>query len=208
MYLTGGGPASGKTTGLLQNERAAIPDKTKAAHINADEAKEYLPEYTAGKKAKDMYAASFVHEESSETAKDATTKALKAGHDVVFDSTGDGGVDSLEKKIKQYRAAGAKNVVANYATIDVNEAVRRSDARAEKSGRFVPHTYLKENHAAVAATLKGAIERKLFDKLDVWDTSENGKPATHIASFTKDGGLKVLDKDRWAKAMARADGNP
>lgn len=208
MYLTGGGPASGKTTGLLNNKLAAIPDKTKAAHINADEAKEHLPEYKAGKAAKDMYAASFVHEESSDTAKEAVGKALEAGHDVVFDSTGDGGVDSLEKKIAGYRAAGAKKIVANYATIDVNEAIRRSDERAEKSGRFVPHTYLKENHAAVAATLKGAVERKLFDKLDVWDTSRDKMPPIHVASFTKEGGLKVLDKDRWDKAMARADGTP
>lgn len=219
MYLTGGGPASGKTTGLLNNKLAAIPDKATAAHINADEAKEYLPEYKAGKAAKDMYAASFVHEESSETAKNAVNKALGNGHDVVFDSTGDGGVDSLDKKINGYtdkdgkhvpgyRDMGAKKIVANYATIDVNEAVRRSDERAEKSGRFVPHTYLRENHAAVAATLKGAIERKLFDKLDVWDTSRDKLPPIHVASFTKEGGLVVHDKARWDKAMARADGTP
>lgn len=206
VYMTGGGPASGKTTGLLHNEKAGIPDKSKAAHINADEAKEFLPEYKAGQRAKDKNAASFVHEESSYVAKKGVVDALKAGHHVVFDSTGDSGIDSLEKKVAQMRAQGAKKVVANYATLNVDEAIRRSDARAEKSGRFVPHEYLRANHRDVAKTVQGAIERGTFDNLDVWDT--NGRDPVHVASYVKGEGLTIHDKDAWEAFQKRADGQP
>ncbi|HTM22686.1 MAG TPA: zeta toxin family protein, partial [Kofleriaceae bacterium] len=201
VYMTGGGPASGKTTGLLENPGAGIPGKGKAAHIDADGAKADLPEYRRGVAAGDRGAAAHVHEESSYMAKTAIRNALESGHDVVFDSVGDNGIRKLEEKVNDMRAAGAKRIVANYATTDVDEAIRRSDARAEQTGRFVPHDVITYAHADVVHTLNAAIARGTFDELKVWDTST--RTPKLIAEYTKEGGLQVRDQAAWKAHLAR-----
>lgn len=218
FHMTGGGFASGKTSALIKNEKTDIPGTDKAAHLSADDARHFIPEYKQGVKAKDPTAATFVQEEASFAAKQALQKAIKAGHDTVYDSSGDSGVDSLEEKINQYRSWGVKNVVANYATLDVDEAIKRSDDRAKQEGpdkgRFISHAYLRANHVNVAQTVLGAIDRKLFDKLDVWsnDSTIGHPPGTkdpiHLATFTKTGGLKVHDAEGWEKFKGRAKGAP
>jgi hypothetical protein len=208
FYMTGGGFAAGKTTALMKNPKISMPGKDKAAHISADDARHHFPEYKAGVAAGDPMAATFVQEEASYSAKQAIEKAIKGSHDVLYDSSGDSGVDGLEKKINQYRAWGAKRIVANYATLDVDEAVRRSDNRAKEpgpdKGRFIPHTLIRANHQNVAQTVLGAIERKLFDELDVW--SNDSKPPVHLATFRKETGLKIHDEKGWQVFKNRADG--
>jgi hypothetical protein len=205
VYMTGGGPASGKTKGLLENPGAGIPDRTKAAHIDPDSAKGHLPEYKAGVANGVKSAAAYTHEESSYMSKAAVARALGSGHSVVYDSVGDSGIDKLHAKVQQMREQGAKRVVANYATVDVGTAIARSDARAAKTGRYVPHAYIRQAHQDVSRTAIAAIERGTFDKLTVWDNS--GKSAIKIATYDKSGGgLKVLNKSAWAAFTARGEG--
>lgn len=199
VYMTGGGPASGKSTGLLENPKTGIPTSAKAAHVDPDGAKKHIPEYNAGVAAKDKTAAAFVHEESSHMAKSTMNGALSNGHDVVYDSVGDSGYKKLSGKVAEMRANGAKNIEAHYATVDVDEAIRRSDSRAAKTGRFVPHEYIREAHRDVSRTFRESVKEGLFDKADLWDTGgKQGDAPKHVASYTKSGGLKIHDKDAWS----------
>lgn len=206
VYMTGGGPASGKTTGLLNNPQAGIPGTAKAAHINADDAKEYIPEYRAGVKAGNKAAASYAHEESSYMSKVGMARALGSGHDVVYDSVADSGIAKLSSKVQQMREQGAKRVEASYATLDVKEAIRRSDVRAMATGRFVPHAFIEAAHADVARTTLAAVNTGVFDSLKVFDTGGPlGKPPRLIATYDKAGkGLTVTNSKLWAAFLARA----
>jgi len=203
VHMTGGGPASGKSTGLLHNPATKIPGKEGAAHIDPDGAKLHIPEYNDRVKAGDKGAASYVHEESSHMAKSSIDDALAAGHDVVYDSVGDSGIQKLTGKVEKMRAQGAKRIVAHYATVDVEEAIKRSDKRAERTGRFVPHEYIRQSHADVARTSVAAIETGLFDALDVYDTS--GDKPIHVASYVKGKGLKVHDQAAWDRHKKRGE---
>lgn len=192
VSMTGGGPASGKSEGLLNNEGTGLPAmRGQAVHIDADQAKEKLPEYVAGVKAKNKTAASYTHEESSYMTKAALSTALANGQNVVFDSVADGGVESLAAKVAKMRAAGAKVINADYATVPLAEAYRRSDARALDKGRFVPHAVIAAGHVGVSQTVSGAIDRNLFDRLRIWDTSGD---TPRIIAAMEGGKLVVSDQ--------------
>lgn len=214
-FMTGGGPASGKTAALLDHpEVTGLPGKREAAHVSADDAKEHIPEYQhatkydkedreAGGRGDDR-AGSFAHEESSHMAKAAMSHALKSGRDMVLDSTNDNGIDNVEARVKKLRDDGAKRVVAHYATIDVNEAIRREAPRAARTGRKVPESYMRAVHQGVTDTIQAAIKRGTFDELHVWDTGvKKGEAPIHVASYTRQGGLKVHDQAAYEKFQAR-----
>lgn len=204
VYMTGGGPASGKTVGLLNNPLAGIPNSSKAVHADPDGAKEAIPEFVANKNLGDKSIASRVHEESAYMSQEAVKAGLSSNHDVVYDSTGDSGIEKLAAKVKKIREQGAQKVVAHYATVDVDEAIRRSDSRAKHTGRYVPHDYLKQVHRDVTKTVLGAIERGVYDSLDLWDTSSSGAPE-HVASYTKSDGLKIHNKSSWEAFQKRGN---
>ncbi len=142
------------------------------------------------------------HEESAHMSQRAVKEALAAGKDVVYDSSGDGGIDKLASKVQKMRDQGAKRVVANYATVDVETAIQRSDERAKVEGRYVPHQYIRDVHRDVAKTAVAAIERGVYDKLDVWDTTKIGGTA-HIATYDREKGLVVHNEDLWNKFKER-----
>lgn len=194
VYMTGGGPASGKTSGILENEGTAIPDKKRAAHIDPDGAKSHIPEYQQGVKSGYPGAAGYAHEESSYMAKAATARALQGGHDVVYDSVGDSGIDKLHEKVQTMRAQGAKRVVADYATVPVATALQRNADRAAKTGRLVPPAYVEHAYRDVPKTVQGAISRNTFDRMRVWDTS--GDKPKLLATHEK-GKLTVHDQAGW-----------
>lgn len=209
VYMTGGGPASGKTTALLNNPDARVPKQGTAAHINPDDAKATLPEYRQGVEAGDQAAAGATHEESSHMTKVATQRALESGHDVVLDTVGDSGIKKLTEKVEAMRAQGAKKIVARYVTIDVDTAAQRALARGESEGRVVNEKYLRDAHADVSRTVQAAIETGLFDDLSVYDNDvPRGEKPHKIATYTKAGGLKVLDSGRWDAFKARGSAAP
>jgi predicted ABC-type ATPase len=201
LYMTGGGPASGKTSGLLKNPELRIPNRENAAHINPDSAKEALPEYRAGIQAGDEQAANNTHEESSYMAKESTTHAIKAGHDVVLDTVGDSGISKLQAKVEQLRRDGATKIVASYATNDVDTALERATSRGIREGRVVNAKYLRESHADVARTVPAAIERGVFDELTVWDTEDRAPRL--LATYTRGSGLKINDQIGWDRFLSR-----
>jgi predicted ABC-type ATPase len=154
--VMGGGAASGKSS-IIESGDVTLP----RGHVlvNPDDAKAVIPEYQQLVAAKDTRASSFVHEESSDMAKQLTRESLSRGHHTVLDGIGNGAIDDLAAKIAKGRAAGAKRIVGDYVTVDTDEAVRRAIARGEATGRFVPETTIRHGHELVSKTFYQATKR-------------------------------------------------
>ena len=198
-FMMGGGPASGKSS-VLDAGHIKMPKNTLA--VDSDKIKGYLPEYIKGVADGDVGAAAFAHEESSYLGKKILAEAANKKGNVLLDGTGDNSIDNLRKKIKMIKSGGQK-VEAHYMTMDTELSVKIEKARAAKTGRKVPESFLRETHAAVSDIVPKAIKEGLFDEITIWDNNIKGQPI-RIAS-AKGKKLVVHDKARWEKFLAKAD---
>jgi len=196
-YMTGGGPASGKSHAMKQFD---MPENTVV--IDSDAIKGKLPEYKSMMDAKDPRAAAYVHEESSYLSKRILKEASEQKYNTMLDGTGDSSIDGLRSKTETMRKGGRK-VEANYVTVDTEVAVARNLQRAEKTGRYVPESVVRGTHASVSRVVPQALSEGLFDKFTLWDTSSGGK-ATKVASAE---GKKVTvhDEALWKTFLAKGE---
>lgn len=190
MTFMGGGSGAGK--GTLQRE--GILDFDGRIVIDADKAKEAIPEYRLLVDEDNPIAAAFVHEESSDMAVRLTAEALDNNFNTVLDGTGDSSIEKLAGKVESARQQGAKKVVAEYVTIDTDEALKRAAERAARSGREVPEDVIRGTHSSVSRIFPEAAERNLFDELRLWDNS--GKPPELIYE-KKNGVERILNPERY-----------
>ncbi len=171
LVFMGGGPASGKSS-VVQSGDVDVPDNR--VQIDPDRAKKAIPEYQKMVAAGDIdNAAGYAHEESSALAKRAYEAAAKNNMNVCYDGTGDGSVRSVEKKLETARKNGMK-VDGVYVTCSTEEAIRRSDARAAKTGRKVNHDTIRDTHRKVSQILPQVADK--FDTVSLYDTGQGGKP--------------------------------
>jgi predicted ABC-type ATPase len=199
LHLLGGGPASGKST-MLGSGKVDVPTGKEAVQINADDVKEQIPEYAAMVAAGDPRAAMFSHEESSYIAKEIQARAYANGQNVVLDGTGNSSLESLQGKIDTAHAYGYQ-VVGNYATVPSDIAVERANARAERTGRVVPESVVREIHASVSSVFPQAAGS--FDKVNLWDNT--GKAPVLLA--TGGGGqLDIKDAAGYQAFLDKAKG--
>jgi predicted ABC-type ATPase len=199
FYMMGGGPASGKSS-VINSGQVTLPQ---AAHIDADAIKTQLPEYNALQGAKDMRAASFVHEESSGLGKTAMSQAFGAGQNVLLDGTGNASLDGVKSKANAARQAGYK-VHAEYVTCSVDEAVRRNIERAKKTGRLPPEAFLRHTHKTVSQILPQAIAEGVFDHVRLWDTEHPGPDGKPTLVATGAGSqLTVHNQQLWDSFVAK-----
>jgi len=200
FLLMGGGSASGKSS-VFRHGLVKTPDNM--VKMDSDDIKGKLPEYDAMVKGKNSKAAAYAHEESSDISKQIMGKGLKQNYNTMLDGTGDSSLEKLKKKTDAARAAGHR-VRAVYLTVDTNEAIRRSDARAEKSGRKVPHEAIRAIHSSVSRVVPQAIKAGLYDDFELWDNNAVGKPPKRIAR-AKGTKLEVLDEKAWAAFLAKGE---
>ncbi len=200
VHMLGGGTASGKST-IKRNGSVAVPTHGEAVQVDADELKKELPEYRAMYTAGNTEWARMTHEESSYLAQKAIVTALNNKRSVVYDGTGDSGIEKLAAKVKMYRDNGAKKIVADYATADLATALERERARAAHTSRKVPDAVIRESHRAVSHVFPKAVERGLFDEARLWDT--NVSPPKLIAHAQKDK-MTVHDFDRYQAFLDKA----
>lgn len=179
-----------------------------AVRADPDALKSGIPEYQklAGGDPPDPSAATYVHEESSELAKDAVKEGLGSGKDVVYDTSADTNPDKLASKVDGFRQAGAGRVICNYAfSGSIEESQARADARAAASGglrRFVDPGVLAANAHEVANCWFSSAERGTFDSLGLWSTAGKfGDPPTQIA-HAEGGQITVVDPVMFAKFQA------
>jgi predicted ABC-type ATPase len=199
FYMTGGGPASGKST-MVDANPARFPSAAESVHIDPDGVKKYLPEYNRLVADGDSRAAAFAHEESSYLSKRVIAESFDRDQDILFDSVGDSGIEKLSAKLDQAHAAGHR-VVANYASNDLDLAIRLSEARAKKTGRRVPLDYLVDAHADVTDTFIDAVRLGKFDEAYLWDTNIQNVPRL-IGAFDGDT-FEIIDLELFEDFVAK-----
>ena len=198
VYMTGGGPASGKSS-VLESGQVGFPTNEQAVYISADDFKAMLPEYQALTKIGDRDAGAKAHDESSDLSWMALSIASRT-KDVVFDGTGNNSIEKLAERVAKMRAAGAR-VVATYVSQPVEQALKNEQRRFEKTGRGVPEATLREIHQRVSQIFPEAIARGLFDEAQLFDTSVLGKPRLVVSH--KDGVTTIHDKELYGQFLAK-----
>lgn len=188
----GGGPASGKSSVMNVEENNVV--------VDADTMKSQLPEYQDMLDRGDSRAAAFSHDESSYLSSRVMNEGLAGGYNVTLDGTGDSGTAKLRGKVERARAAGA-TVNAKYVTVDTDEAVRRSNLRAQETGRVVPESVIRETHANVSQTFNDAIQEDMFDSVQLWDN--NGPTPNLIGEKPPGGTWHVNDNDAYDRFLAK-----
>jgi len=160
-----GTTASGKSTARKQVE----PDPFEgfgAVEVDPDAVKSMLPEYRQSIALSAKDAARIVHGESSDIANEIRKRALAERKNVIVDGTGKS-LSKMEKKIDDARSYGHR-VSALMPHVPADECKKRADVRAEKTGRYVPHSIIEE-----CAEKVGKNFLKLQDKFDVFNLFDN-----------------------------------
>jgi predicted ABC-type ATPase len=89
--------------------------------------------------------------------------------------------------------------------VDTDEAVSRAMKRAEKTGRMVPETTIRQIHGSVSDTFKKAVDHDLFDTAELWDN--NGKAPRLIGEKKAGGSWTVHDQGAWQRFLDKGEGS-
>jgi len=204
-FVTMGGPASGKTSGLAI---LGIAGRSDFVHVDPDTVKTGdkhlgttgLPEFhegaslgfsAGGERVSSKSAASVVHDESSYIADRLRDKAIEARKNVVVDGTG----KNAEKHIALIRRLKDEgyhvHLIMPHQT--AQNAKRLNKIRSAKQGRHVPEDIVDEayskiphNFHRIAAEADEAVlfnARDGFPPKKVWQKHVSGETTTHDAHF-------------------------
>lgn len=190
MTMLGGGPASGKSS-VMNPDTSKDPN---AVTVDPDAIKKMLPGFAEMAKASPN-AAAYYHEESSALAKRFSEVAYKENYNVVYDGTGDGSPNSVQKKIDGARANGYR-VEAKYVSIDTEEAVRRNQKRYDdavakgETPRLPPVEMVIATHTK--CTDISVAKASEFDHIEIWDNNGARGQQKLIATGGNGSGLKVV----------------
>lgn len=196
LFLAGGSGA-GKSTILNLLDDSVRP--TGAVMVNPDLFKEALPEYRTLVEGGSKYASVAVHEESSDIAKGLLTQAVKGDYHAIVDGTGDSGEGKFLAKINAQEALGRKVTVV-MVDIPTDVAIERADARAARSGRYVPHAEIRKIHRSVARN-----HLVWRDRVADWQVWSNDDKPRLIARRVNGDPIEVLDPARYAQALAKGE---
>ena len=206
LFMAGGG-ASGKSTILKSGQVDEPPD---AVLLNADAIKECLPEYDALRLDPDdetaKKAAAAVHEESSALNKRLIRYTQLANSNYVVDGTGDGKPGSFLKSVTEAKKKGA-DVKLVYATIPVEDAVGRAEARFQgKARRWVPPDILYGAHEGAARAFNNDVAPSDFP-FEIYDTSfQPPKLIAERKSGKGEGAIDIKDPEMFGLFQQRGQG--
>jgi predicted ABC-type ATPase len=208
LYMTGGGYGSGKST-MLKQAQGALPDPANAILVDPDAIKDELPEFGEMAAKGDWGAATAVHEESSWVAKIAVDRALAEGRDTIYDTSGDGGWNSMTKKIARFRARAPNALIYGVyvSPLSVKEAIARVAQRAAAATgarRHVPRTLVVANHESVGAVFGLAADTGLFDYLQLYRSDGAFGDPLRLVAHAKDGRITVDDEDAYQAFLRSA----
>lgn len=198
VTFMGGGSGAGK--GSIQRS-GDVTFRRGTTIVDSDEAKKAIPEYREMLDAGDNKAAAFVHEESSDMAQRLMAESIDSGFDTVLDGTGDSTFEKMAGKVARAREQGGQRVVAEYVTIDTDEALRRAAQRAARTGREVPEDVIHGTHEAVSKIFPKLADADTFDELRLWD---NMGDTPELIYERIDGVERVLNPERF-EAFLRKD---
>lgn len=195
FYMTGGGSGSGKSN-FLKNADKFMGQSDNTVILDCDSIKGKFPEFDIT----NIDSARFLHEESSALTKRILKIGIDNNYNMLLDGTGDGGENSILKKITSAKEKGYK-VIASYATIDeakaqANNITRFNNALKEgKQARLVPVSMVRKTHRDVSNVLPKVADK--FDRVDLYDMNDynnikhiavggNGKKLTVIKGYEKE----------------------
>lgn len=156
VLFMAGGTASGKSSALALPENADVVPKD-AVHVDPDEIKAMLPEYVQMVQAGDKFAASGVHEESSDISKRLLAEGMKRGLNIVRDGTGNSpNPRKFAGQIEEMRKSGYEPHLL-YVNAPTDVAVKRMIGRAKETGRYVPVPEVKSQHLNVSKNFEHGV---------------------------------------------------
>lgn len=173
-----------------------------SVYVNPDDIKELLPDTQRLRSSDDDRWAALAHEESSDVAARLRKDAEQAGFPMVIDGTGDSAPGKFLGKIQDAEKAGYRTKVV-FVDIPTDEAIRRAEERAERTGRKVSSEQIRAIHQNV--TQRHLDWRDKVDNWEVWandDEKQGGRRL--IASRTDGGPIKVEDKKRYDQMLEKA----
>ena len=209
QWMNGGGPGSGKSsltegvnkelTGYDANSVLLDPDNVKK---ELPEVQEALARIEAGEASEvDIEWAGLSHEESSYIAKRIHLASLERHHNVIFDGTGDGGVDSVRKKVELARKNGYKRVEANYLYLEPDEGIKRAKARQVESFRKVPVKIIEETYENISQIFPQLVDAQIFDTLRLFDNNQERGVTAKLVFEQEDGEDQVLDQESYDRFL-------
>jgi hypothetical protein len=229
VTFMGGGAGSGK--GSIQG---MIDTRAGTVKVDPDAVKQVIPEFkSVGADTSEKAAGSFVHEESSQVAKEAMARSIDSGFDTVLDGTGNGSINGLATKVEKARDGGGERVVAEYVTIDTEEALARAAWRATNEfmpkdgnaaelaawsarepmkftgpkspdfGRGVADNIVRGTHESVSRVLPKAVDQGLFDEVRLWDNMTPLGEPPKLVMSQKDGVTTIHDRVKWESFLRK-----
>lgn len=202
VLMMAGGTASGKSTALALPENAGETPED-AVHIDPDEIKAMIPEYNQMVQAGDKFAASGVHEESSDISKRLLAEAMKRGLNIVRDGTGNSPGPKFGGQIRDMVNAGY-DVRVFYVNAPTDLAIVRATSRAQRSGRWVPEPEIRNQHTRVSQRfvehVRPLVEDGTISHIAMWQTE--GAPT----KFAEGGGgqFSVVEPDLYQRFVDKA----
>ena len=191
LYMTGGGPAAGKSE-MLGAGDIDLPDRY--VHNDPDALKGMLPEVQDMQHAGNPDWARLSHEESSYLSKRVTAAAYENHQDLVLDSTGDSSLRSLTGKIDKAHAAGY-TVEGDYISRDPEAAVQAALERGVKTGRFVPESVIRNTYENLRTVVPASVDK--FDVFRLYDNNGPKGSAFLAAEKPSGGSLTIHDQAAW-----------
>jgi predicted ABC-type ATPase len=162
--FTAGGPASGKS-GLI--DHLGLADGVLL--IDVDAIRERLPEYADWQRERPDDAAVLTQREAATIAQHVFAAALQDRQAVVFDGVGGNDAGKFTERIAA-TLTQTHAVRVFYATVDVDTALEREEARYQAIGRRVPRAYLVAKHAEVSRGLAD-VARLNVERIEIYDSS-------------------------------------
>lgn len=168
--FTLGGSGAGKSTVLnkLKQENGLYNN---IVVVDSDDikTKSFKNDFEIYNRQSDGSAAKRLHDESSIVA-DEIVKGIQS---VQNDYLKDGTMKSLNKAVKEIMDARSKGYEVNLVgvTISVEEALRRAELRAERTGRRIPEDIIIEAHTGSTKTFLKLIEMGIVDSMKLYDNS-------------------------------------
>jgi predicted ABC-type ATPase len=166
--LLGGGSASGKSTiRRLMVQPDLDENDIKVGTVDSDDIKAELPEYQEFQK-QDVNSAAFrTHQESADIVDEAIDTLIYEKRHFIYDGTMKN-PRKYKRIIQNLKDAGYEIRVVG-ADIPLDEAIKRSEARARKEGRNVPRSIVEGSHRGFASAFSEIAE--LADEYELYDNS-------------------------------------
>lgn len=191
VWLVLGPSASGKSSLVeTRGDSVGLAEQEGAIVVDSDHAKEKIPEFNGG------IGANAVHEESKAIGKSVSIRALSEGLNIVEPLVG-AKFDKVQKKIAQYQELGY-TVGVRMVDLSWEETFRRSVARYQNTGRFIPPQYLYESVGyGPAETYLRLLKEGTVDDIEAFNSAVPfGQPLEPIPDYESHAAGRTLPQIR------------